>query len=37
MKHDGTVMAHACFVCGPDGEILEFIKLPDEYLTVPRK
>ena len=24
-------------VTGPDGEILEFIKLPDEYLTVPRK
>lgn len=37
MKHDGTVWAHACFVCGPDGEILEFIKLPDEYLTVPQR
>ena len=37
MKHDGTVMSRACFVCGPDREILEFIKLPDQYLTQPQQ
>ena len=31
VHYDGSAIFHACFVYGPDGEIIEFLCLPKEY------